>query len=242
MTFSMIEAKRLVKEHFERAQRNLLKKSFVMDSIKMAEPLSDVVRGYSAKEMEFGDYKKDNFTTLFIDIRRSTDRASRIGPKNTFLTLHAFFPGVAYTIEQYDGFVLDFMGDGVMAFFGGRGSGMAKSYAAKRAGLCGMKLLEVVQQAVNPVLKEAEILWPLQCGVGIAHGSVVVTKIGTNSIHDVKAFGNCINKASKLSSGTDKVIVTKQVKELWPSSKGGKMRFHSTRVKDVEGYELRRNA
>ncbi len=56
--------------------------------------------------------------------------------------------------------------------------------------------------------------------------SVVVTKIGINGSYDVKAFGDCVNKASKYSSSvTNQVKVSKQVKEHWPSSPNGKLRF-----------------
>ncbi|KPV45665.1 adenylate/guanylate cyclase domain-containing protein [Alicyclobacillus ferrooxydans] len=238
MSFSMTEAKRLVKEHFDRARGKMLMAKSMTDSFKMAEPISDVVPGYHAKEMEFGDYEKDNYTALFIDIRNSTKRAHRIGAEKTFLSLHAFFPGVAYTIEEFGGYVMDFMGDGVMAFFGGKESEMNKSWAAQQAGTCGLKLIDVVQNAVNPVLKDGGIDWLFQCGVGIDHGSVVVTKIGTYDNYDVKAFGDCINKASKYSDGTDSVVVSQQIKDLWPTSEGGKMRFH--KLGHSDGYEVRR--
>ena len=48
MAFNMEEVKAIVEENFNRAKRKL-SKSFVMDSIKMAEPISDVIKGYSSK-------------------------------------------------------------------------------------------------------------------------------------------------------------------------------------------------
>jgi len=43
--------------------------------------------------------------------------------------------------------------------------------------------------------------------------------------YDVKAFGDCINVASKYSKYYNRMKVSKKVKELWPSSKTGKLRF-----------------
>ena len=48
------------------------------------------------------------------------------------------------------------------------------------------------------------------------------SKIGVPNSYDVKAFGDCINVASKYSSKvTNKVKVSKKVKNLWPKSEGG---------------------
>lgn len=235
MAFSMKEAKRVVQESFSRAQENLEK---IAKAQKTADALSDVVPGYKAKELDFGSYQQDNFSVLFIDIRQSTDRAVRLGPKDTFLTFHAFIPGVSYTVESYNGHVLDFMGDGVMAFFGGNGSGMAKSFAGGQAGKCGFTLLQVVDEAINPVLVGAGIE-ELYCGVGVDHGPVIVTKVGTHSTYDVKAFGNCVNKASKLAaSACNTLIVTKKIRDWWPTSSRGTIRFQSTVTKGIPGFKV----
>ena len=55
----------------------------------------------------------------------------------------------------------------------------------------------------------------------------------------MKAFGDCINKASKLSGGPGgSTIVSKQIKDKWPSSKGGKVSFGETSVSGQKGYNL----
>lgn len=193
------------------------------------------VPGYSSKQMKFGAYLEDNFSVLFIDVRQSTGRAERIGPEDTFLTFHAFIPGVTYTVESYGGKVMDFMGDGIMAFFGGKKSGVAKSWAGGQAGKCGLELLKVLQIAINPVLMAAGIE-EVRCGVGVTHGRVIVTKIGTRSTYDVKAFGECVNKASKLCGGDSELVVDRQIRDWWPSSKGGRTRFVSATRNGESGF------
>ena len=117
------------------------------------------------------------------------------------------------------------MGDGIMVFFGGKKSDMAKVIAVKKAGLCGKDMLRVIDKVVNRILDEEKIQWNIDIGVGVDYGSVIVTKIGIREFYDVKAFGDCVNKASKYSNGYNKVKVSKQVKEIWPSSEGGKIKF-----------------
>ncbi|MFC5649020.1 adenylate/guanylate cyclase domain-containing protein [Paenibacillus solisilvae] len=237
MAIQLETVRKIALDHFNRAKRNVIMHKSFQNLAEATDAISDVVPGYEARLMEFGDYIEDNFTVLFIDIRGSTKRAQTIGPANTFMTLHAYFPAVSHVIEYYGGFTMDFAGDGVMAFFGGKNSGVARVYAMQRAGSCGRDLLTVIKQVINPILSENDIPWPLTCGVGIDHGDVIVTKVGTNRTFDVKAFGNCVNTAAKLcDSANDNVLVSKKVKDDWPSTKGGPIRFKS----QGDGYVLTR--
>ena len=52
-----------------------------------------------------------------------------------------------------------------------------------------------------------------------------MTKIGVIDTYDVKAFGDCINVASKFSKGYNIVKVSKQVKNNWSIAENGKMEF-----------------
>ncbi len=212
------------KEHYNQAKKTLqeIKHSFLFEH---ADAISDTIPGYQADYLEFGSYDKDNFAVLFVDMRSSTKRAQTIGPEKTFLTMHAYIPALLEVIKFYNGKVVDIMGDGIMAFFGGKKSNIAKVMAVKKAGLCGKDMLRVVDKVVNKILYEEEIQWSIDIGVGVDYGNVIVTKIGIQEFYDVKAFGDCVNKASKYSNGCNQVKVSKQVKEIWPSSEGGKMKF-----------------
>ncbi|MGG4029846.1 adenylate/guanylate cyclase domain-containing protein [Bacillus subtilis] len=235
----LLEVEEIVKKNYSAAKKNVeIKKA----QYEAKSAISDVVPGYDSKKLDFASYDKDNFSVMFVDIRNSTKRAKAIGPINTFLSYHAFYPAVAYIIEQYKGVVLDFTGDGVMAFFGGRFSGEAKSISAQNAGLCGLKIQEALDQIVNPFIKNDNILWEFKCGIGIDHGDVIVTKIGTNQTYDVKAFGSCINDASKLSSGDGgAVLLSKKVKDLWPSSENGRISFTQISLNNnYNGYMINR--
>lgn len=212
------------KEHYNKAKKTLqeIKHSVLFER---ADAISDTIPGYQAEYLEFGSYDKDNFAVLFVDMRNSTKRAQTIGPEKTFLTMHAYIPALLEVIKFYNGKVVDIMGDGIMVFFGGRKSKVAKVMAVKNAGLCGKDMLRVIDEVVNKILNEDEIPWSINIGVGVDYGNVIVTKIGIQEFYDVKAFGDCVNKASKYSNGCDQVKVSKQVKEIWPSSEGGKMKF-----------------
>ena len=223
------------KEHYDKAKETLenIKHSFIFEG---ADAISDTIPGYQADYLEFGSFAKDNFAVLFVDMRNSTNRALQIGPEKTFLTMHAFIPALLEVIRCYDGKVVDIMGDGIMVFFGGKASNISKVIAVQNAGLCGKDMLIVRENVINPILKNDGIVREVDIGVGVSYGDVIVTKIGIQEFFDVKAYGDCVNKASKYSDGYNQVKVSKQVKEMWPSSKGGKISFSLT--KDGECYVI----
>lgn len=97
-------------------------------------------------------------------------------------------------------------------------------------------MLEIRENVINRILEEEKIEWEIDLGVGVTYGDVIVTKIGIANFYDVKAYGDCVNKASKYSNVCNQVKVSKQVKKLWPTSENGKIKFLATN--DGESYLL----
>ena len=229
-------------EHFNQARNNIIIEKRALEH--SAEAISDVIPGFEADKLEFGSYDKENYAVLFVDMRRSTGRAQQVGAEKTFLTMHVFFTALLEVIKHYHGKVIDIMGDGLMVFWGGKTAreedNMVKLLAVQNAGLCGRDMLIVREAVINRIIQE-EYLGPnINIGVGVTFDSVIVTKIGIADSYDVKAFGDCINVASHYAKETEnKVKVSKKVKNEWPSSKGGGIRF--TSVGNGEAYYLESN-
>lgn len=227
---------------YERAQSNLPSPHYIR-ACERAEPISDAIPGFSAAQLSFGSFDKANFAVLFVDMRNSTKRAIQFGAEKTFLTMHVYLTAMITTMEKHSGKLVDITGDGLMIFWGGEAAreadGETKRMAAKHADLCGLDMIEVNNEVTNRIIKENKLGSLLTIGVGIAFGSAVVTKIGVNDWYDVKAFGNCVNLASKYATRANgKVIASKEIHDLFPSSPNGKLRF--TPLRD-EGYELKRD-
>ena len=149
--------------------------------------------------------------------------------------MHVFLTALLEVVKYYRGKVIDIMGDGLMVFWGGKEArekdNMINTEAVRNAGNCGCSMITVCTKVINRIITDEELGWNINIGVGIAFDSVVVTKIGIPGSYDVKAFGDCINIASKYSNSYNRVKVTKKVKELWPSSKGGTLQF----IRDKDG-------
>ena len=189
-------------EHFKQAQKNIAIEKRMFEH--SADAISDVIPGFEADKLEFGSYDKENYAVLFVDMRRSTQRAQQVGPEKTFLTMHVFLTALLEVVKHYHGKVIDIMGDGLMVFWGG----------------------QAAREEINRIVQDENLGPAISIGVGVTFDSVIVTKIGIADSYDVKAFGDCINIASHYANEVEnKVKVSKKVKNEWPSSKGGGIRF-----------------
>lgn len=223
-------------EHYIQAKQNQMKKRAFLEHSDGA--ISDIIPGFDAEKLEFGSYDKENFAVLFVDMRGSTKRAQDVGAEKTFLTMHIFFTALLEVVKHYNGKVIDIMGDGLMVFWGGEKAReenyMTKTFAVKNAGLCGRDMLLIREKVINKIIEDEELGQPINIGVGVTFDSVIVTKIGILGSYDVKAFGDCINIASKYANQTiNKVKVSKKIKNEWPKSKGGKIRFTTVNGEDA---------
>nr|WP_262886319.1 adenylate/guanylate cyclase domain-containing protein [Clostridium beijerinckii] len=222
----------------------MAKSSLILEkSADFSQNISNNIPGYDIDKLEFGAYDKDHFVTFFADMRGSTNRAERIGDKDTFLTIHAIMPAMIYVVQAYGGKIVDLPGDGVMALFKGNPKGivwegtrgeeyMNEETLAVRAG---EMLLKAFEEVVNPILQEDEIE-PVVFGVGIDTGDVIVTKVGTDNIRDIKAIGTSINSASKNCFGENEMFISPNTyKKINYDMKKGFV--ESRRPKDeVEGF------
>ena len=223
-------------DHYQRAKKNAdMEERMLFEHCD--EAISDVIPGFEADKLEFGSFNKENYAVLFVDMRRSTLRAQQVGAKKTFLTMHIYFTALLEVVKFHHGKVIDIMGDGLMVFWGGQEAreedNMVKSIAIQSAGLCGRDMLIVREQVINKIIKKEDLGSAISIGVGVTYDSVIVTKIGIPASYDVKAFGDCINTASKYSSVTDQVKVSKKIRESWPKGPNGTIHFDSVRGEDA---------
>ena len=235
MAFDVSAVYKSTMKHFKLAQKNIQFEKRMFEH--SADAISDVIPGFEADKLEFGSYDKENYAVLFVDMRRSTQRAQQVGPEKTFLTMHVFLTALLEVVRHYHGKVIDIMGDGLMVFWGGQAAreenNMVKTLAVQNAGLCGRDMLTVRETVINRIVQEEYLGPAINIGVGVTFDSVIVTKIGIADSYDVKAFGDCINVASHYANEVEnKVKVSKKVKNEWPSSKGGVIRFAAARNGD----------
>lgn len=221
--------------HYKQAKDNIPEKRTFFEH---SDAISNVIPGFDAEKLEFGSFAQENYAVLFVDMRQSTQRAQNVGAEKTFLTMHILLTALLEVVKYHHGKVIDIMGDGLMVFWGGSSArekeNMSKSFAAQEAGICGRDMLIVRERVINSIISAEKLGPQINIGVGVTFDSVIVTKIGIPSSYDVKAFGDCINLASKYSSNNyNQVKVSKKIKDLWPKSSGGTISFKPVAGEDA---------
>ena len=74
--------------------------------------------GYDAiTDVRLGDYRERNVTVFFSDIRAYTTMSESMTPEQNFKFVGAYVNRMGPIIKRFDGFVLQYLGDGIMALF-----------------------------------------------------------------------------------------------------------------------------
>ena len=131
-------------------------------------------------------------TVVFIDLVGSTALGSELDPEDLIRLLRTYREACIASIGKYDGHIAQYLGDGILVYFG---FPQAMEHAAERAVRAGLETVEKVGQ-----LKRPDGL-PLQCRVGIATGLVVTGEAsGVGTAGEETVVGDTPNLAARLQS------------------------------------------
>ncbi|MDH3666388.1 MAG: AAA family ATPase [Paracoccaceae bacterium] len=130
--------------------------------------------------------ERRRLTVMFVDLVGSTAQSSALDPEEWSEVIQAYQDAVAGVVTRYDGHIAQYLGDGVLCYFGWPRALEAAAERAVNAGLAIMTAIEKVKIGGEP----------LSCRIGIATGLVVVGDIGVD--HESTAIGETPNFAARL--------------------------------------------
>jgi class 3 adenylate cyclase/tetratricopeptide (TPR) repeat protein/DNA polymerase III delta prime subunit len=139
-------------------------------------------------------------SVMFCDLIGSTALSSRLDAEDLREVIRSYQACVATTIQQFDGFIARYVGDGVLIYFGWPEARETDAERAVRAGLA-------VAAAVSATPVGGE---PLHVRIGIATGLVVIGEpIGSGDSRQQTAVGETPNLAARLQglAGPDQVVI-----------------------------------
>jgi class 3 adenylate cyclase/predicted ATPase len=135
------------------------------------------------------DAERRQLTVMFCDLVGSTALSARLDPEDLREIIAAYNETASEVIRRHGGFVAEYMGDGVLAYFG---YPQANEDNAERALRAALELVEAIPQI------ETRVAARLQCRAGIATGLVVVDLIGSGEAQKRGALGDTPNLAARL--------------------------------------------
>ena len=138
----------------------------------------------------------------------STALGSELDPEDLIRLLRQYRDACVAAVGKYDGYIAQYLGDGILVYFG---FPLALEHAAELAVRAGLETVEKVGR-----LKRPDGL-PLQCRVGIATGLVVTgAASGVGAAGEETVVGDTPNLAARLQSAAepDCVLVSPSTHQL----------------------------
>jgi adenylate cyclase len=141
--------------------------------------------------------KDQKVSILFSDVRDFTAISEALGARETVSMLNEYFERMVDVVFSHRGVLDKFIGDAVMALFGVPFNGEHDADDAVTVANTMFVALGVLNRDRRQAGKP-----PLDIGVGIATGVVVVGNIGSTRRMEYTAIGDSVNLASRLESAT----------------------------------------
>ncbi len=146
----------------------------------------------SILDVQLGDHlSSETMAVMFSDIRSFTTLSETMTPKENFDFVNAYLKRVAPRIRGEEGFIVKFLGDGMMAVFpNGAESGVDAAIG---------KLNAVKEYNVH---REEDGWKPIKVGIGVHTGHMMIGMVGEKARMQGDAFSDNVNLTARLEGLT----------------------------------------
>jgi class 3 adenylate cyclase len=136
--------------------------------------------------------ERRHLTVLFCDLVGSAALSTRLDPEDMWRVVASYQAAIGAVIGRYQGTIAQYMGDGVLAYFG---YPVAQEDSAVQAVHAALEIVETVTKL------RTEVGGALQVRIGIATGIVVVSELLVSEISAEQAtIGETPNLAARLQT------------------------------------------
>jgi class 3 adenylate cyclase/tetratricopeptide (TPR) repeat protein len=167
--------------------------------------------------------ERRQLTVLFCDLVGSTELSRKLDPEDYRELVQNYQSACTEVVSRFDGHIAQYLGDGLLVYFG---FPLAHEDDAQRAVRAGLGVVEAVSGLVTPS-------GSLTIRAGIHTGLVVVGEVGSGSSQERLALGDTPNLAARLQTlaapGT--VLVSDQTRRLL----GGEFEVRDTGTHVLKG-------
>src|SRR6266436_1767078 len=155
----------------------------------VAPTLSDDTAG---EAMLRDEAERRHLTVMICDLVGSTALSARLDPEDMRAVIDAYHAACARITRNYDGFLAEFRGDGILAYFG---YPLAHEDDAERTVRAGLDMIAAVARL------ETHAAEPLAVRIGIATGVVVVGDLSREgALREHAVVGETPNLAARLQA------------------------------------------
>lgn len=150
--------------------------------------------------------ERRHLTVMFCDLVGSTTLSEQLDPEELHLLIKAYYKTCTEVVLRYEGYVANYLGDGLLIYFGWP---VAHEDAAERAVRSALEMVEAVKS-----VRDGE---PLVVRIGLATGSVVVGEASRDGRMETGlVVGEIPNLAARLQSlaGPGEVVIAPSTRRL----------------------------
>ena len=202
---------------------------------QLSESFNQMIEGLREKEMiqrTFGRYVDADFARMLLkkpeigqlgghrqdvivlmtDIRGFTPMTKNLPPEKTIEMLNGYFSAMIPLIQKYRGIIVDFVGDGILAFFEPINESLPE--ATHRCLQCAFDMHAGIGQLNREM--QARHLPALKMGIGINCGPVVVGNIGSETRKKYGIVGAAVNVTQRIQAVADagEVVISNTILEM----------------------------
>ena len=138
----------------------------------------------SILDLTVGTQVQKEVTTLFCDIRNSTQVSTTLSLEENFNYINSYLNVVSPIIRKYNGFIDKYLGDGIMAVF----------TRSRQAYDCAHAIIKAIQEknATNVSMPNIEV------GVSLNTGDVVFGVVGDDTRKSITVISDSVNFTAKI--------------------------------------------
>jgi class 3 adenylate cyclase len=161
----------------------------------------------SHEETPLAPAERRQLTVMFCDLVGSTMLSGQLDPEELRELVRAYQQTSAEVIERYDGHIAQYIGDGLLVYFG---FPAAHEDDAVRAIRTGLEIVTALHQV------RSQFPQPVQVRIGIHTGPVVVGERGGGSRHEQLALGETPNIVARVQGKAqpDEVLISAATQRL----------------------------
>ena len=180
----------------------------IIEPYLTGEVLETILEPYLSGELLETDFEnKDGIkiggerrtvSILFSDLRDSTRMAEEMEPADFITMLNHFFSEMIEIVNAWQGNILDFVGDAIVAVFG---APRVNTCSARDAAACAVAMQRRME-AVNQWNREQG--YPeISMGIGMHIGDAILGNIGSHTRMKYDMIGRNVNLASRIQTYTN---------------------------------------
>lgn len=155
--------------------------------------------------------KKRTLTIMMSDLRGFTAMSEQMDPQSLIAMLNRYLGAMTDVIQRYNGTIIEFIGDGILAIFG---APLASDHHAADA-VAAAVAMQMQMKDINAW--NAERGFPiLEMGIGINTGDVIVGNIGSEKRTKYGVVGSHVNLCGRIESYTvgGQILISPQTRAL----------------------------